>query len=345
VLALGCAFVPERGANAATDPLQAAEQKITEAKVAAQRATAAYDQAQAELAQIDNEITKTKAEVARLTAERDRLAKIARNRAVAAYIRPSVTIDEMVGSSDMLAAARRTELLDGANAQSNKAIHKLEGVTDDLHAKQRQLDKRLERQQSTVEQMRAKQTAMQAALQAAVKAEQELRKRLELEKKLREYAQRLARARAAARLADPTIDTPGIVITTGDWVCPVQGAVSFSDSWGAPRSGGRRHKGIDMFAESGTPLVAVTKGDVWYQSDPLGGLAAYVDGDDGNSYYYAHLLDYVGRDRAVKAGELIGHVGATGNADGDSPHLHFEIRPGGATQPAIPPYPTIAEHC
>jgi murein DD-endopeptidase MepM/ murein hydrolase activator NlpD len=132
---------------------------------------------------------------------------------------------------------------------------------------------------------------------------------------------------------------------SGTWVCPVQGPVSFTDTFGAPRGGGRRHQGNDLFSPGGTPLVAVTAGSVFFQGDPLGGNAAYVQGHDGNTYYYAHLADYVGGARAVKAGELIGHVGNTGDAAGGPTHLHFEIRPGGPNGRAIDPYPTLAAHC
>ena len=117
----------------------------------------------------------------------------------------------------------------------------------------------------------------------------------------------------------------------GTWVCPVQGPVSFTDTFGSPRSGGRRHQGNDLFAPVGTPLVAVTDGSVFFQGDPLGGNAAYVEGHDGNTYYYAHLNDYVGGARPVTAGELIGHVGNTGDASDGPPQLHFEIRPAART--------------
>ena len=99
-----------------------------------------------------------------------------------------------------------------------------------------------------------------------------------------------------------------------------------------------------MFAATGTPLVAVVAGSLFFQSDTLGGLAAYVTGGDGTTYYYAHLDDYVGGARSVSTGELIGHVGSTGVESGVS-HLHFEIRPGGPNGAAIDPYPTLSAHC
>jgi murein DD-endopeptidase MepM/ murein hydrolase activator NlpD len=125
----------------------------------------------------------------------------------------------------------------------------------------------------------------------------------------------------------------------------VQGPVSFTDTYGSPRGNGRRHMGNDLFSPGGTPLVAVTDGSVFFQGDPNGGNAAYVQGHDGNTYYYAHLRDYAGGARAVSAGEVIGHVGNTGDAAGGPTHLHFEIRPGGPNGRGIDPYPTLVAHC
>ena len=65
----------------------------------------------------------------------------------------------------------------------------------------------------------------------------------------------------------------------------------------------------------------------------------YLSADDGNVYFYAHLSAFVGDDRSVAQGEIIGLVGATGNTTG--PHLHFEIRIGGANGEKIDPYPTL----
>ncbi len=127
------------------------------------------------------------------------------------------------------------------------------------------------------------------------------------------------------------------------FLCPVAGPVAFTDSWGDARSGGRRHQGTDMMAATGTPVVAPVSGTVTQRDHGLGGLTVKLDGDDGVFYYGAHLSAYEASGW-VEQGTVIGYVGATGNASG-SPHLHFEIHPGGETSPAINPYPTVAEHC
>jgi peptidoglycan LD-endopeptidase LytH len=120
-------------------------------------------------------------------------------------------------------------------------------------------------------------------------------------------------------------------------VCPMAGA-AYGDTWGAPRSGGRRHEGVDMLAPRGVPIVAVVSGNVSFKQNNLGGNAASLAGDNGNRYYYAHLSAYEGGSRYVTQGEVIGYNGDTGNARG-TPHLHFEVHPGGGL--AVNPTPTV----
>ncbi len=124
----------------------------------------------------------------------------------------------------------------------------------------------------------------------------------------------------------------------GRIVCPVQGTSAYGDTWGAPRSGGRRHQGVDMLAPTGTPLQAVIGGLVSHRSNRLGGITISLLGDNGNRFYYAHLSGYEGPEGRVEQGQVIGYVGDTGNATG-VPHLHFEIRPNGGVP--VNPYPSV----
>lgn len=114
-------------------------------------------------------------------------------------------------------------------------------------------------------------------------------------------------------------------------VFPVRGPTNFADTFGAPREGGRTHQGVDVFAELGTPVVAVDNGTVRYDENRLGGHTAYVRAKDGTVYYYAHLDRYEGEARKVQAGEVIAYVGNTGNAAHTPPHLHFEAHRDGVT--------------
>lgn len=117
--------------------------------------------------------------------------------------------------------------------------------------------------------------------------------------------------------------------------CPIEGISTFEDSWGWPRSGGRSHQGVDMIAERGTPVVAVRDGTAQFKTNGLGGKAVWLTAANGDRFYYAHLDGWSGESRDVDAGELIGWVGSTGNAQG--PHLHFETLPGGDVENPFPP--------
>ncbi len=110
--------------------------------------------------------------------------------------------------------------------------------------------------------------------------------------------------------------------------------------WGDPRDGGaRRHEGVDIMAPRGSPLVAVADGVISFVGDdPVGGKIIYLR-PRGTSYkvYYAHLdTQLTETDKEVRAGELIGTVGNTGNASTTVPHLHFGIYTGGgAVDPLV----------
>lgn len=116
--------------------------------------------------------------------------------------------------------------------------------------------------------------------------------------------------------------------------CPVDGVSSFIDDWGAGRSGGRRHKGVDMVSDRGTPIVAALGGSAEFKHSRAGGKSVWLTTAAGNKFFYAHLDGWAGESREVERGEVIGFVGSSGNARG--PHLHFEIHPGGTPENPFP---------
>ena len=131
----------------------------------------------------------------------------------------------------------------------------------------------------------------------------------------------------------------------GSQTCPVDGATTFTDSWGDPRPGGRTHSGTDLLAAEGTPLVAIESGTItslgWHSS---GGLGLYLRGDSGDTWYYAHLSSFIAGlvgGMRVGVGQRIGFVGHTGNAS--TPHLHLGWQPGGGAYQN--PYPIVAALC
>ncbi len=115
---------------------------------------------------------------------------------------------------------------------------------------------------------------------------------------------------------------------------PVAGKATYSHDWWFPRfgPGWRLHEGTDIFAARGTPVRAPAAGMARIRNGALGGLSVYVIEPDGTYYYLAHLAgtapDLI--DGApVRAGQVVGFVGDSGNARGGSPHVHFEVHPGG----------------
>ena len=130
-------------------------------------------------------------------------------------------------------------------------------------------------------------------------------------------------------------------------VCPVDQPNTFVDTWGAPRSGGRTHKGVDLLAARGTPVKAIHEGILFRVDEGgLGGLYIWLRSPWGDEYYYAHLNEFgrgVVTGKQVSQGDLIGYVGTSGNSPDYIPHLHFEYHPGGGS--AVNPYQLAVQAC
>jgi murein DD-endopeptidase MepM/ murein hydrolase activator NlpD len=129
------------------------------------------------------------------------------------------------------------------------------------------------------------------------------------------------------------------------YACPVEPPYSYVDTWGAARSSGRHHEGTDIMAPRGAKELAYTDGVVSREhTNSLGGTVLWLDGDNGDQYYYAHLSGYaVPAGTRVRAGQHIAYVGNTGDARYTAPHLHFEAHPGGGA--AVNPYPYVKRVC
>ncbi len=122
------------------------------------------------------------------------------------------------------------------------------------------------------------------------------------------------------------------VVTLGAF--PAQGPCWFTDTWRAPRGGGRLHEGVDIIAKAGQYVYAAIDGTLTRQQvdrpNSLSGNAWWLTGADGTYVFYAHLSAFapgLSVGTKVVAGEVIGWIGKTGNAAG--PHLHFEVHPRG----------------
>lgn len=157
----------------------------------------------------------------------------------------------------------------------------------------------------------------------------------------KQYEIEQARAAAARGSASGGVSSAA----TPNFLCPFPGS-SFANSWGAPRSGGRLHRGTDMMGPFGAPLYASASGTIYTGNSSLGGKTVWLIADYGTGYYYAHLSSFnVSSGTRVGRGDVVGYNGDSGNASGGSPHLHFEIHPNGRGGSAVNPYPTLIAAC
>jgi murein DD-endopeptidase MepM/ murein hydrolase activator NlpD len=147
-----------------------------------------------------------------------------------------------------------------------------------------------------------------------------------------------ARLGLSASAAPVPVSAAGIAFE----VFPVQGRCYFGDTWHAPRGGGRTHLGVDIIANQGNLLYAVVDGVIskqyWDQPGSRSGNGVRLMQPNGTYFTYLHLLDVAPGIKVgskMKAGQVIGFVGSTGNSA--TPHLHLEIHPNGGA--AINPYP------
>lgn len=133
------------------------------------------------------------------------------------------------------------------------------------------------------------------------------------------------------RVSTPLEVTPPLGL--GSYVFPVVSVSGYGDSYGAFRGDvrGKWHHGDDIFAPLGAPVVAVANGTInrvgWHK---VGGWRLWVRDAAANQFYYAHLSGYapgVFHSKHVRAGDVLGFVGTTGDAFGGAAHLHFEVHP------------------
>lgn len=244
----------------------------------------------------------------------------------------SELLEALFGGSDISELMTRTEVLSQLSLDNSSVFVNLSRSQAELA----QLEETLAADEKALSEAQAEIANRNEALQSkfqSVAAEYE-----------RLRAALLARAPDPAPVAATTASAPAPQRPSGGMACPVGGATSFIDSWGAPRSGGRSHQGVDMMGAYGTPLVAITSGTITLSS--YGDSAGYwqiLSGDDGNQYWYLHNERNIVNGGRVSAGQQIATMGNSGNAAGTSPHVHFEYHPGGGA--AVNPYPLVASLC
>lgn len=179
----------------------------------------------------------------------------------------------------------------------------------------------MERSQRTLDAVAKKQKALLRSLN---------REQAALDRLFRKELDRLAAVERAKRRSKRASRSETVSIVNGRGpfqVCPVDSPRAYSNDWGAPRGGDRRHEGNDILAPRGTPIRAPFDGTVKANSSGRGGKQVRVYGSAGY-VFNAHLESHAGVSGFVKAGTIIGYVGNSGNASGGPTHDHFEWHPG-----------------
>lgn len=334
--ALALILAPAAPASAG-DPVKDREAAQKRANAAAAR----FAKASSALAQVERELkeleARTEATRTRLTGLEDEVRQVA----VSSYIRSNVG-EAFVFDNDLSRTSRRNAMVRFVTVGDTEAVDEFRAVREDLEVGSAAVRSRLEARKAAASDLRKQKAAAYSELSRLAAAEKAYLAKVAAEKAA--AAKRAAASRASSSrsaTAAPAVGRPAGVIATGAWVCPVQGPRSFSNDWGQPRSGGRRHEGNDILSPRGTPIVAPVGGTVKHHNSSLGGMSFFLTGEDGNTYFGTHMSGFAASGR-VSAGTVIGYNGDSGNARG-TPHLHFEIHPGGGGP--VNPYPTLSKYC
>jgi len=317
-LALVFGVVPDSHA----DRLDAAREQVRKLRAELQAATNIEAQTEADQAQLEDAMTLDKAQ---LTGARQRLgtadAQLA-DQAAATYQSGALSMLDAVldGTSQMPDRAEFVMLLLGQQTEAVNDAKTARGAYDTAFAA-------LAADAAAAKKLNDRAKAAAATLRSRFKAAQDLLGRLA------GFGQG-----QAAYPASPLRTINGRL-----YACPVEPPYAYTDTWGAPRPGGRTHKGVDIMAPMGDKEFAYTSGSIWLEKyEPAGGNDLWLQGDDGNIYFYAHISRYaVTTGTRVKAGQLVAYVGQTGDAQ--APHLHWEVHPGGGAP--VDPYPWAKRVC
>jgi len=323
--------------NTAYDQWLAAQQQVDDA-------VAVLEDIEAQLSDLNYRIDHMEGRISEDEGTISDLRRAAQDLVVNAYINSgSSSLESALDAANIQDILTAQHIINRAQDKGIATLDRLDAITRDLARQSALLD--TDRQQATeLEQQQAQVVANLDQLAAdAQSLYVEAKNQYAAEVGAWEAAERARKIAEAARRSGAAAGLPPGTIP--DFICPVAGRVTFRNDWGEPRSGGRTHKGTDMFAARNTPVVAVVDGTIRFSNGGLGGIAVWVNGK-GASFYYAHLdhrAEGLTPGAYVTRGTVIGYVGDSGNALGGATHLHFQLHPGNGSP--VNPYPTLAGAC
>jgi murein DD-endopeptidase MepM/ murein hydrolase activator NlpD len=332
-----------------------------------QKATREVEKQQQILEQITAELLETRARVQQTQERYERILAQLNQRAVQAFISgPATNLDWILGASSLVDLSDRMEFVDAVSQSDADLAAQVEYLHQQLTFDEARLEDLQAQRRDKLAQAKATQDRILVDLhhvqdlqaRAAQIAEQFFQHFRSIKKDRAQYLQSLA-AQAQGGSHHDIVPLPPRYRHLLEY-CPVRGTVYFSDGFGAPRYTGHYHlhAGVDVLAPRGTPIVAPFDGVARTSYNTLGGNAVYVTGQEGY-VYNAHVDHYSSKSNGpVKAGDVVGYVGDTGDAIG-TPHDHFEFHPFFPVPPdwpvsfygyrvigtALNPYPLLVYAC
>ncbi len=333
------------------------------------KAVAALDQAQSELADIQRQILETRARISDAQHRYETIqARLSERTAQAFMSGGNSNLEVLLGATSIDNLSDRLEFIGAIAGADADLAQQVANLRASLEFDERALEElEVEAQRKVDESAKARDEVL-ARLNAvnhlrdlaAGVAEQKLNAFQDIRKEHRDYLERLAQQTITSP-PHPDVNLPPGFHNPLE-VCPVDDPRAFGDGFGAPRYTGtfHLHAGVDIMSNYGTPIRAPFDGIAEKSYNTLGGNSEYVRAPDGSYVYNAHLQSYSRNSTGpVKAGDIIGYVGDTGDATG-SPHDHFEWHPSvipanwpassygytviGPTN-AVNPYPILVDVC
>jgi peptidoglycan LD-endopeptidase LytH len=325
----------------------------------------AVEEAEAHLESITANLLATRAQLDAATEKLARVQSDLNERAAEAFMQgPGSSIEFLLGSASLAELSDRIEFV-GAVAQSDEELaQQVRNTQNQLTAAK----ENLEGLQSKARQEQARAQEAKDQILALFQEQQDLLAQIQSD--LDQAKQSVGKADKAYEQWLKALQAQGYggghasVPLPAGWEhvlerCPVDGPRTYGDGFGAPRYAGgyHLHKGVDILAPTGTPIVATFDGYSRTDYNSLGGNVVFVSGKYGETYN-AHLSAFSSNSNGpVQAGDVIGYVGDTGDATG-IPHDHFEFHPNvmpsswpasaygySIIEDAINPYPLLVAAC
>jgi murein DD-endopeptidase MepM/ murein hydrolase activator NlpD len=367
-LAIVVGIVPGAAAAPSKQQVQAAQRKVKQLKAEVARemqqlaalqirvaaasdaflqAQDAFQQVNAQYVEVQQQLRDAKQRYGEITA---RLNERARQ----AYISgPGSNLEFILGATSLTELSDRMEFIDAVTQTDVDLAQQVQNTKNELSTSAAELGKlRTQRKRAYV-----KQRQQRLEVQASLDSQQQLLNSIDAKlAQAKTYYDKVSK-QYQQWLKSQTGVTWGNGILRA---CPVGSPRAFGDGFGAPRYAGgfHLHEGVDIIAPLGTPIYAPFDGTARSSYNTLGGNAVYVTGSQGY-VYNAHLSAYSANSNGpVHAGEVIGYVGNTGDAQGGVTHDHFEWHPNvipsnwpksaygySVIGTAVNPYPLLVQAC